>query len=526
MKNNQPTTDKEYDYPADSILLSITDPQSHIKYANNSFCQVAGFDQQTLLNQPHNMVRHPDMPTDAFKDLWQHIQQGEPWKGLVKNRCANGDFYWVDAFVTPISYKGKIIEYQSIRTKPTQEQVNRAEKVYAKLNAGDTRAVTPSKLTLPLKIYSIFILAMLPMLFVASQANTIGYGLFGLSFVCGLIGLKLGFARFNALVNKASEIYDNPIASPIYTGKNDDIAKIDLALQMQASELKAVLGRTLDSSEQTSNSAKISAVKGTEIQKNSQSQMAEVEQVATAMQEMTATLTDMAANCTDAAQAAENASSQTNLGDDIVKQMVSSIQDMSIQLNKISTVIAELENQSNSIGSVLDVIQGIADQTNLLALNAAIEAARAGEQGRGFAVVADEVRSLAQRTHVSTTEIHTMINSLQQGTKSAVSSMESGLSSAAVCVEQAESAGSALNEIRSAVGMMTDMTHHIASAVEQQSQVSTEVNRNVVNVSQLVNESSDLGKDMVGLSQGVVEKLESQTVLVEQFLKRSFKKTQ
>jgi aerotaxis receptor len=525
MKNNQPITQKEYDYPLDWILLSTTDTKSHIKYANSSFCTVAGFEQQNLINQPHNMVRHPDMPAAAFKDLWQHIKQGDPWKGLVKNRCANGDYYWVDAFVTPISYKGEIVEYQSIRTKPTRSQINRAEAIYAQLKEGKTHSITPSKITLPFKVYLTFAAAMIPMAYLASQGDLMSIGLFGISFGGGLVALKAAFNRFNLLVAKASKIYNNPIASPVYTGKNDDIAKIDLALQMQASELRAVLGRTLDSSEQVSASAKESAIKGNEIQQNSQSQMAEMEQVATAMQEMTATLSDMASNCADAAQASESALSQTTLGDNVVKQMVSSIQKMSNQLGTISNVIAELEGHSKSIGSVLDVIQAIAEQTNLLALNAAIEAARAGDQGRGFAVVADEVRSLAQRTHTSTKEIHDMISRLQQGTGSAVSSMEQGLNYAGVCVEQAEQAGVALNEIRLAVEQITDMTHHIASAVEQQSQVSNEVNRSVVIVSQLVNGSHDLGKDMVNLGGDVVDKVDSQMILVEQFLKRNLKNT-
>ncbi|MGX9462000.1 methyl-accepting chemotaxis protein [Shewanella sp. A14] len=525
MKNNQPITQKEYDYPMDWILLSITDTESHIKYANTSFCTVAGFEQHDLINQPHNMVRHPDMPAAAFKDLWQHIQQGDPWKGLVKNRCANGDFYWVDAFVTPISFKGEIVEYQSIRTKPTRAQIKRAETIYEQLKQDKTHSVTPSKITLPIKVYLTFTAAMLPMAYLASKGDLVSIGLFGISFFGGLVALKTAFKRFNHLVKKASAIYDNPISSAVYTGKNDDIAKVDLALQMQASELRAVLGRTLDSSEQVSVGAKESASKGNEIQQNSQSQMAEIEQVATAMQEMTATLTDMASNCSDAAQSSKSALSQTTLGDNVVKQMVSTIQKMSNQLSTISNVITELENQSKGIGSVLDVIQAISEQTNLLALNAAIEAARAGEQGRGFAVVADEVRLLAQRTNQSTKEIHDMISRLQQGTGLAVSSMEQGLNDAGACVEQAEQAGIALNEIRLAVEQITDMTHHIASAVEQQSQVSNEVNRSVVVVSQLVNASHELGKDMVNLGDNVVNKVDSQMVLVDQFLKRNFQNT-
>ncbi|GGI79237.1 methyl-accepting chemotaxis protein [Shewanella gelidii] len=525
MRRNLPVTQNEYDYPADWILLSTTDTQSIIKYANASFCKVAGYDVEELTGNPHNMVRHPDMPEAAFADLWKNIQKGDPWKGLVKNRCSNGDYYWVDAFVTPITHNGEVVEYQSVRTKPSREQVARAEKIYTDLNSGKTASTSPSKLGLPLKVSIVFMLTMLPMLYVASEVGSMGYGIFALSFIAGLTGINFAFSRFRSLVSKAENIYDNQVASSIYTGKNDDISKIDLALQMQASELKAVLGRTLDSSEQTSANAMVSAAKGEEVQGNSEAQMAEIEQVATAMQEMTATLTDMASNCSDAAQASEKALQETSTGDEVVTKVISSIEDMASQLTQTSDVITELEEHSKGIGSVLDVIQGIAEQTNLLALNAAIEAARAGEQGRGFAVVADEVRSLAQRTHESTTEIHNMITRLQEGTGSAVNSMHQGVKAAEICVDQAEQAGLALTGIRSSVETITDMTHHIASAVEEQSSVSGEVNRNVVNVSQLVNSSNVLGQDMVELNQNVIEKIDSQKALVEQFLKRSFKAT-
>ncbi|WP_250885562.1 PAS domain-containing protein [Shewanella jiangmenensis] len=116
MRKNLPVTQKENDYPSDWILLSTTDTKSIIKYANPAFCKVAGYDLASMQGQPHNMVRHPDMPPQAFEDLWNTIKKGNPWKGLVKNRCANGDHYWVDAFVTPITHNGQIVEYQSVRT--------------------------------------------------------------------------------------------------------------------------------------------------------------------------------------------------------------------------------------------------------------------------------------------------------------------------------------------------------------------------------------------------------------------------
>lgn len=523
MRNNQPVTQRENDYPADWILLSTTDTKSIIKYANDSFCQVAGYTLADLEGQPHNMVRHPDMPPAAFADMWSTIKKGNPWKGLVKNRCANGDHYWVDAFVTPISEGGTVVEYQSVRVKPKREQVRRAETAYKELNETGSVAALKRRVSTQTKLGALGIVALLPMLFLAMQTGIMGWLALLVSAAVLFGGGYSMLSHFRGVVESARGIYNSPLMTYLYTGRNDDVADIELAMQMQASELKALLGRALDSCEQSSDNAMSSSAMSEDVQGNSASQQAEMDQVATAMQEMTATLADMSSNCSDAANASEKASGEAVNGDQIVAQTVTAIKSMSDQLKETSTFVKDLEEHSKGIGTVLDVIQSIAEQTNLLALNAAIEAARAGEQGRGFAVVADEVRALAQRTHESTTEIQGIINLLQQGTDKAVQSMQHGVDAASSCVDKANDAGEALRTIREAVAMITDMTHHIASAVEQQSSVSNEVNRNVVNVSQLTTASNQLGQEMVVLNKGVLEKINSQKMLVEQFLERSLK---
>lgn len=523
MRTNLPVTQREYDYPADWILLSTTDTRSNITYANASFCTVAGYELDVMLGQPHNMVRHPDMPPQAFEDLWKCIKNGEPWKGIVKNRCANGDHYWVDAYVSPISVNGQVVEFQSVRTKPSREQVKRAESAYVELKKTGNVNALKRTLNMPTKMLFLVFLAMLPMLYLALQFGLIGFVALGISMLILLIGGNLILGRYYALVAKAKRVYDNPLMAHIYSGCSDDLGAIDLALQMQNSELKSILGRAADSCNNVTQQAKISAAKGKDIQNTSQSQLSEIEQVSTAMQEMTATLGDMSSNCADAASASQMASAQTIHGDKTVSTTISAIEIMAAQLQETSQVITELEAHSTDIGKVLDVIQSIAGQTNLLALNAAIEAARAGEQGRGFAVVADEVRALAQRTHNATTEIQSMINLLQQGTSKAVLSMQQGVNAASQCITTADIAGSALRTIREAIATITDMTHHIASAVEEQSSVANEMNRNVVNASQFTHSSHRLGSEMVKLNDDVIREMDSHSVLVGQFLKRSFK---
>jgi len=219
-------------------------------------------------------------------------------------------------------------------------------------------------------------------------------------------------------------------------------------------------------------------------------QQSESEQVATAMNEMTATVQEVARNASDAAHASQQADEAAQSGKLIVSQSIAGINNLSNEVQNTSSLLNQLQAETNEIDSVLGVIQSIAEQTNLLALNAAIEAARAGESGRGFAVVADEVRTLAQRSKQSTEEIQAIIEKLQAGAQNAVKAMNLGMDQAQRSVEQSNKAGESLNAITEAVAMISDMNGQIATASEEQAAVADEINRNIINIVQIADETS------------------------------------
>jgi methyl-accepting chemotaxis protein len=246
-------------------------------------------------------------------------------------------------------------------------------------------------------------------------------------------------------------------------------------------------------------------------------QQSEIDQVATAMTEMNATVHEVARSAANAAEAANSADEAAKTGKRVVEDTISVIDNLTGEVENAAEAIHSLEAESENIGNVLSVIKGIAEQTNLLALNAAIEAARAGEQGRGFAVVADEVRTLANRSEQSTVEIHTMISRLQQEASNAVQVMNSGRDKAQETVKQAEKAGEWLNAITVAVNQIDIMNAQIASASEEQSAVAEEINRNIVNINNVATATSDGAKQTAQTSEELAQQSDHLRALVGQF---------
>jgi len=521
MKNNQPITGVEKELGAGVNILSTTDLKGSISYINQDFIDICGFSKAELLEKNHNVVRHPDMPPAAFENLWSTMQSGKPWMGVVKNRCKNGDHYWVDAFVAPVMQDGKTIEYQSVRFRPERKTVERAEKLYQRIREGKSvKTSLSARLGVTNKLILGNLLALLPILITVTVSQLSAYSLYALivSAIIVFAVNKLVMSPFRGLVDRAKRIFDNPLMSRIYTDRDDEFGHLQLALRMRRSQLNAVVGRISDSAQQLSGTATITTSAAEEAHAGVSTQQGEVMQVATAMTEMAATVQEIARNTSTTVEHTSTAQKESDEGQQIVQQTIASINSMTEEIQNASDVIQRLSQFSENIGGILAVIKGIAEQTNLLALNAAIEAARAGEQGRGFAVVADEVRTLAGRTQESTREIETMIEHIQQGTTDGVEAMALSREKAETCRDIAAKADEALNNITNAISNINDMAYQIATASEEQSAVAEEINHNVIAISEVAENTSQGALDSVSAATGMSTTISTLNNLVDQFM--------
>ncbi|MCP3671005.1 MAG: methyl-accepting chemotaxis protein [Gammaproteobacteria bacterium] len=301
--------------------------------------------------------------------------------------------------------------------------------------------------------------------------------------------LKHSFVPLQKAAKMMKSISKGDLTTDITCNSNNEITKMLTEMQTMQSNLREMIRAILESSDHLAEASDKTLQLTHRTSNGAENQQSDTQAVATAMNELSATAQEVANNAESASDGAKAADHEARKGQDEVARASTSINELAQNVEKASSVISRVNEASESIGQILDVIRGISEQTNLLALNAAIEAARAGEQGRGFAVVADEVRTLASKTQQSTEEIHGMITKLHESTQAAVNVMNQGQISAKEAVENANSAASSLNAITQAVSTISDMNTQIATAALEQNSVGEEINQNIVRISQVASEA-------------------------------------
>ena len=492
MRTNLPVTQREFDYPADATLMSSTDTHSRILYANEAFIQVSGFTREELMGQPHNMVRHPDMPREAFADMWATLKQGESWTALVKNRCKNGDHYWVRANATPVVRGGQVQGYMSVRTRPSREEVQSAEQLYQRFREGRAGSLAFHKglvvhqgLGRWRSVFQLMSLrwrlAMGPLLI---TAFSIACGLLaGLNHAqlawlvaADVVAAGLGMWWLNAQIARPLEQIHKQAAAVAsgQPGENMNLNRVDTigmilrAVNQSGLNLRSLIDDVSSQVHGLRDAAQEIAQGNHDLHGRTDATAAQLQQTAASMTQMTSTVRANTQTALDANSFASEASGAAQHGGEVVGKVVHTMRDIT--------------DSSRKIADIISVIDGIAFQTNILALNAAVEAARAGEQGRGFAVVADEVRTLASRTQKSTEEIQKTIEQLQSAARSAVQKMQQSTVQAEQSVSSANQAGESLQVITTSIRRIREMNQHSASATEEQQSMANTIVNHVVDI--------------------------------------------
>lgn len=516
MRQNLPVTQVEYVLHESETIVSKTDLHGNITYANDDFIRISGYTESELIGAPQNILRHPDMPAEAFADLWHTIQAGKSWTGLVKNRCKNGDFYWVEATAAPLIKDAKVVGYTSIRVKPSRQQINAAETAYRAIKDGDHRlqihegAAIPRRRWSPLQWHAqlsistrllsfVVLMALLNAAIawssysgrVSGSSDLLGFSLA----MCGMVmAITFGLNCYQSIIpplqRAASDIAvmsAGDLSGKIQSHGANEIGQMTQSLRVLQTNIKLLVGQIKQATEQVSQGANEIAIGNHDLSARTETQASSLEETASSIEELTSTVKQNADNAHKATDIVVETAAFADKGGQVVANVVQTM--------------GSIKESSAKIADIIGVIDGIAFQTNILALNAAVEAARAGEQGRGFAVVASEVRALAQRSANAAKEIKTLINDSVEKVSLGSQQVDEAGKNMTEIVNDVKRAAEVMRDItiasheqsagidliNQAMTQMDDMTQQNAALVEQAAAAADSMKMQALGLSELVN---------------------------------------
>lgn len=653
MKTNLPVTQRNIDYSESDVFVTKTDTKSIITYANDAFVEISGFSREELIGKSHNMVRHPDMPSWAFADLWKTVKSGRPWRGLVKNRAKNGDHYWVRATVSPIIENNNIVGYLSLRKKPNQTELTQAETLYKSGNPPAKRfslslwfqnLPLQKKLQLLIQPALLILLSLATVLLsnsikdimidsvqqraqgianevidganmlmvtgkfsevddrrlllkkIASSGNIVGLRLsrteqvisqFGpglpeeqvaddlerqaiakkrpsyrlearngttifravtpylaihdfhgtdcmschtveegsvngasnieidmtgdfkkfheiiLALIIGQVLLQIllyfliGWVVKRFVVKPVSEIkghlndlVSGDMTQPVDISRRDEMGEVLCVVQSSKVLLGSIIDQITSVSSHIDARARHLTDSMSNVEQSSHSLSEAASSMASAVEEMSVSIDHVSDNAGEVRKISAHSKTLAIQGSEVTQQVVGDMFSITQAVMRTAQTMQALGMKSEQIQDIVKAIKEIAEQTNLLALNAAIEAARAGEQGRGFAVVADEVRNLAEKTRKSTQEIATMTNEIRESTQLAVTEVGATVEMVKSGAALTEKAGSAIIEINEGASRVLNGVEDISLSIREQSQASREIAANVEKVAQMSEQTS------------------------------------
>lgn len=484
--------DEEYVFPAHELLMSTTNPQGQITHCNAAFVHVSGYSMDELMGQPHNIVRHPDMPAAAFKDLWSTIGHGRAWSGLVKNRRKDGRYYWVRAYVTPIMEQGKPIGYMSVRVKPSEGEVRSAQALYEKfrqgtegnayLHAGRVRQRGWQNQWMKLQRADFtqrLAALLLPIMAVALLFPVMGWTQsWHIAVQAGLLALLGGVAllRQHVRITRPFETIallsrdiagcklDGPL--PEYLGRHPMGFLLERLKQVHIN-LRAVVGDARHEIEGFTMLSRTLTQGALNLSQRTDRQAQDLQETAAAMEQLATTV----------AQAGQTTEEVQNHSLQSAQLAVQGGQAM----QAVGGMVQGMHQSSQQMGQIIATIESIAFQTNILALNAAVEAARAGEQGRGFAVVAGEVRALAQHSAQAAGEIrHLIASSNQQMEESA---------------KRMGQAGETIQQAVASVTQVSDLIQSVVTVTREQTQGIRQVNEALSDLDEVTQDNARLAEE-------------------------------